>query len=228
MSAIDRPDRLTLPPLTPGQRLDRATFHERYAAMPQHIRAELVEGVVRIVSPLSNDHSEIDSDISDWLGRYVWRTPGLRKGMGATVKLAQDSEVQPDCLVRIIEGGRSRIVGSYIEGAPELMVEVARSSLPRDLGEKRLAYERAGVLEYLVASVDDDEITWLSLRDGEFAPIARDDDGLHRSLAFPGLWLDADALFRGDLDALFVALDHGLATPEHAAFAARLAAEGGR
>jgi Uma2 family endonuclease len=192
--------------------------------MPPHVRAELVGGVVRIVSPLSYDHSKVDSDISDWLGRYVWRTPGLRKGMDATVKLARDDEVQPDCLVRIVEGGRSRIAGAFIEDAPELMVEVARSSLPRDLGEKRLAYERAGVLEYLIAAVDHDEVTWLTLRDGEFAPIVRDDDGLHRSSAFPGLCLDADALFRGDLDALFAALDRGLATPEHAEFVARLAA----
>jgi len=227
VSTIDRTDRpSTLPPLAPGQRLDRPTFHERYAAMTPHVRAELVDGVVRIVSPLSYGHSRVDSDLSDWLGRYVWRTAGLRKGLGATVRLADDLEVQPDCLIRLVEGGRSRVVGPYIEGAPELMVEVARSTLPRDLGEKRRDYERAGVLEYLVAAVDRERVTWLTLRDEAYVPIAPDHAGLYRSTAFPGLWLDPGALFRGDLDALFAALDLGLATPEHAAFAARLAGAG--
>jgi hypothetical protein len=224
MSTVDRS---VLPPLVAGERLDRATFHERYEAMPPNVRAELVGGVVRIVSPLSHIHSWVDSHLSDWLGHYVRRTPGVEKGLAPSVFLAGDGEVQPDCMVRILEecGGRSRVEGGYMVGTPELMVEVARSSLPRDRGEKRRDYERAGVLEYLIAATELEEVTWLTRRDDAFTPFPPNDDGLYRSEAFPGLWLDSAALFAGDLNALIAALDLGLATPEHAAFATRLAGD---
>jgi hypothetical protein len=48
-------------------------------------------------------------------------------------------------------------------------------------------------------------------------------DGIYRSKVFPGLWLDAEAIFSEDLDRLIEVLEQGLATPEHAAFTAKLA-----
>ncbi len=231
MSTIDRTDRpSTLPPLAPGQRLDRPTFHERYAAMPPHVRAELVDGVVSMPSPLGNAHGEVDRDVGGWLFLYKRATPGVFSPGNATTILGDRDEVQPDGQLRIAEGsgGSSRIVDGYVTGPPELIVEVAGSSRGYDLGPKKAAYERAGVREYLVLGIIPEEVRWFILRGGRFAELAPGADGLYRSEAFPGLWLDAQALFGGDLDALIAALDLGLATPEHAAFVARLADEGGR
>lgn len=87
-------------------------------------------------------------------------------------------------------------------------------------------YERAGVLEYIVRALDPVEFLWFTLRNGAFVQDSPDADGLYRSTVFRGLWLDPAALLAGDLDRLFDALDLGLATPEHAAFAARLARAG--
>ena len=78
MSTIDRPSAGTVPPLVAGERLDRATFHERYEAMPPETRAELVGGVVYMPSPLRDDHGEIDNDLSGWLFHYKSHTPGVR------------------------------------------------------------------------------------------------------------------------------------------------------
>jgi Uma2 family endonuclease len=230
LSAIDRPDRLTLPPLTPGQRLDRATFHERYAAMPEDVRAELVEGVVYMPSPLGNAHGELDRNIGGWLFLYKKSTPGVYSPSNATTILGVKNEVQPDGQLRIREesGGSSRVVDGFVSGPPELIVEVGASSRNYDLGPKKAAYERAGIREYLFLGVVPEEVCWFALRDGRFAELTSGEDGLYRSEVFPGLWLDATALFAADLDALIAALDRGLATPEHAEFAARLAAEGGR
>src|SRR5204862_339486 len=114
-------------------------------------------------------------------------------------------------------------VDGYITGAPELVVEVARSSRAIDLGPKRTDYEQAGVREYLVVELGPDRVHWLALRDGRFEDLAPRADGWFRSEVFPGLWLDPSALFSGDLDGLSAALERGLATPEHAAFVARLA-----
>lgn len=225
MSTIDRPGPQVLPPLVAGQRLDQPTFHDRYAAMPEGVRAELVGGVVYMPSPLSYEHSDMDHLVSFWLVSYRRATPRLASGANATTKLGASGEVQPDSQLRIPQdqGGRSRIEGGYIVGAPELVVEVGKSSRLYDLGAKKAEYERAGVLEYLFVGIDPDEVRWFVRRDGQFAEVPPGADGILRSEVFPGLWLDPRALFAGDLDALIAALERGLATPEHAAFVAELA-----
>ena len=107
---------------------------------------------------------------------------------------------------------------------PELVVEIARSSRRIDLGEKLRDYERTGVLEYLVYGLDPDEVLWHARVGNRLVRIPPDGDGLHKSAAFPGLWLDPTALLAGNLDALIAALDLGIATDEHRAFVEQLAA----
>jgi len=225
MSTVDRPPLRILPPLVAGQRLDQPTFHERYAAMPPGTRAELVGGVVYMPSPLSFSHSEPDDALGYWLSHYKRFTPGVRGGPNATVKLGDYGEPQPDRLLLIPEGhgGLTRLVDGYIVGAPELVAEVALTTRSFDLGPKKADYERAGILEYLFIGIDRREICWFRRRDGRFADLLPGADGVFRSEVFPGLWLDPAALFAEDLDGLIATLDRGLATPEHAAFVARMA-----
>jgi Uma2 family endonuclease len=225
MSTVNRPGRRTLPPLVAGQRLDRATFHARYEAMPPGTWAELVGGIVYMPSPLRSEHAGTDDDVAYWLGHYRRFTPGVLGGGNATVFLGPGGEAQPDRHLRIPaeRGGHSRLVDGFIVGPPELVVEVARSSLAYDLGAKRSDYEQAGVLEYIVVGLDPDQVHWFALRGARFEALAPGPDGLYRSEAFPGLWLDPAALFAGDLNTLIEKLELGLATPEHAAFVDRLA-----
>jgi Uma2 family endonuclease len=214
-----------LPPLVAGQHLDQPTFHERYAAMPPETRAELVDGVVYMPSPLSYDHGEEDNNACGWLFHYKVYTPGVHSPNNATVKLDAKGEPQPDCQLFILFelGGQVRIdEGGYITGAPELIVEVARSSRQFDLGKKKGDYERAGVCEYVVIELDPDRIHWFIRRGDHFEDLPPGPDGIYRSEMFPGLWLDAEAFFAEDLVRMIQVLDQGLATPEHAAFLARL------
>ena len=225
MSTIDRVQTVATPPLVAGERLDRATFHERYEAMPPKTRAELIGGVVYMPSPLSLDHGDEDFLIAYWLGQYQRHTRGVAGSHNTSVFLGDDSETQPDLHLRIRTeyGGRTWRDGAYLAGPPELIVEISRSSRRIDLGPKKDDYERAGVAEYLVVGLDPDEVFWFVLREGSFEAIAPGVDGRYRSEVFPGLWLDPAALFAEDLDRLFAALDLGRATPEHAAFVDRLA-----
>ena len=226
MSTVDRPQTRTLPPLLHGQRLDRPTFHDRYAAMPPNTSAELVGGVVYMASPLFDDHGSGDYDLGGWLFHYQRFTPGVRGVSNVTTILGEDSEVQPDLQLRISErlGGRARVVGGYVVGPPELVVEIGKSSKFYDLGDKKDDYERAGVLEYLFLGVDPDGVRWFALNEGRYKEIEPGPDGLLRSRAFPGLWLDPIALFAEDLNGLIAGLERGLASPEHAEFVASLAA----
>ena len=208
-----------------GQRIDQPTFHERYEGMPPGTRAELIEGVVFIPSPVGYEHSDSHIPALVWLEHYARRTSGVQVLDNATVILNRSNEPQPDAMLRIRPeyGGRTKNEGRYLAGAPELVVEVSRSTRYMDLGPKLDAYERAGVLEYIVRASEPDEVIWHILEDGQIVALSPDAEGLLRSRVFPGLWLNTSALLSNDRDAVCETLMCGLNTPEHAAFVARLA-----
>jgi len=148
----------------------------------------------------------------------------VRVGDNATVRLGQDNEPQPDALLLIDpdRGGQVTLVDGYITGGPELAAEVAASSVSIDRNAKLRAYQRNGICEYLLWRVEDQAIDWFALRAGKYQPLPVGPDGILRSEVFPGLWLDAPALLAGDGVRVLGVLQQGLASPEHAAFVARL------
>ncbi len=214
------------PPLNPGDRLSRAEFERRYLAHPEIKKAELVEGVVYMPTPVRFAlHGEPHAWLMGWLGVYVAATPPVRIGDNATVRLDFENEVQPDALLRLdpAQGGRSHIdEDGYVAGPPELIVEIAAGSTSYDLHDKKRAYARNGVQEYLAIQVYDRRIDWFSLEEGVYRPLPADEAGVLRSRAFPGLWLDTEAFWAGDLAQMLAVLQRGLESEEHAAFVARL------
>ncbi len=218
-----------LPPLQNGDHLTRAEFERRYAAHPHLKKAELIEGVVHMPSPVHHEkHSKPHSRMVGWLFNYVMATPGTDFGDNATVRLDLENEVQPDAFLRLKEekGGRSRLsVDDYLEGAPELIVEVAASSVAYDLHEKLRVYRRNGVQEYLVLLAHEQETRWFQLVEGAYLPLEPGEDGVIRSQVFPGLQFHSDQFWTDDLAGLFATLQAGLSTPEHQEFAGRLAAK---
>jgi Uma2 family endonuclease len=215
-----------LPPLVEGDWLDQPTFHARYGAMPPGTRAELINGVVYMPSPVGLPHGREQMVASAWLNDYLVNTTGVEGLDNASTALGLKSEPQPDLMLRILPecGGRTRDEGGIIAGVPELLVEVSHSSRYTDLGPKLEDYERVGVQEYVVRALEPDAVYWFVLRDGRFTKLPPGPDGIYRSEVFPGLWLDPQALLRGDRRRLRAVVDLGCATPEHAAFVARLAA----
>jgi Uma2 family endonuclease len=214
-----------LPALEAGQRLDQPTFHERYEAMPEGTWAELVGGLVYMPSPVRSEHGEYDEVSALWTGIYRKSTRGVRGGRNSTVILDVSGECQPDGQLRIPQelAGQTRIVQGYIVGAPELLIEIARSSRHYDLNEKKSDYERAGALEYIVFELDPDRVHWFIRRADHFEDLSPGPDGIYRSECFPGLWLNPEAFYAEDLDRLVEVVEQGVRTPEHADFAARLA-----
>ena len=216
-----------IPELQAGDHLTRIEFERRYAAMPAVKKAELIEGVVYMPSPVSHkSHSRPHGMLTTALGIYCYATPGADLGSTPTVRLDLENEPQPDSLLRILPeyGGQSRDEDEYIAGPPELVAEVSASSASYDLHEKLRAYQRNGVREYLVWRVWDSAIDWFIQREGRFERLPLTDAGHYHSEVFPGLWLDPSALIRGDFPQVMVLLQQGLASPEHAAFVARLQA----
>lgn len=225
MTTTEKPTTSVLP-LESGDRLARDEFERRYAAMPFLKKAELIEGVVYVASPVRvRKHGKPHSDIVTWLGTYAAHTPGIMVCDNTTVRLDFDNEPQPDALLRIDEvyGGQSRISDDdYVEGAPELIVEIAASSASYDLHDKLRVYRRNGVQEYIVWQVAERAIRWLSWQEGDYLSLTPDDRGLIGSRVFPGLNLNVTALLKGDLAEVLAEVQRGLATAAHQDFVERM------
>ncbi len=215
-----------IPPLENGDRLSRHEFERRYEVMPHIQKAELVEGVVYVASPLRfESHAEPHGWIVTWLGVYQISTPGVRLGIEPTVRLDLDNEPQPDGVLFINSSStrQARLsADDYIEGAPELVVEIAASSAAYDLHDKKKVYRRNGVQEYIVWQIFENKLDWFYLSAGEYVLLEPDAEGVLRSPVLPGLWLSVPSLLEGNMASVLAVLQQGLNSPQHAEFVKRL------
>ncbi|MBE9169982.1 Uma2 family endonuclease [Pleurocapsales cyanobacterium LEGE 06147] len=223
---VANPSNRTTPiilPLENGDRLTRYEFERRYQAMPNLKKAELIEGVVYVPAALRfRSHGQPHANLIIWLGMYKIATPGVELGDNVTVRLDLDNEPQPDAVL-FINGGQARISeDDYIEGAPELVVEVAASSAAYDLHDKKRAYRRNGVQEYLVWRVYENELDWFCLEAGEYVRLELDAEGILCSRVFPGLWLAIPSLLSGKMNEVLAVLQQGLDSDRYQEFSQRL------
>jgi hypothetical protein len=211
-----------IPLLEPGDRLTREEFERRYEAMPNLKKAELIEGVVYMPSPVRlRRHGNPHFRFIGWLSHYETHTSIVIGGDNATARLDMDNEPKPDAMLLLdpAHGGQAIITDDdYVERGPELTGEISGSTVSFDLHTKLAVYRRNGVREYVVWRVLDQQIDWFVLRAGEFVPLTPDASGILRSEVFPGLWLDAPALIRGDMPRVLEVVHQGVTSAEHAAF----------
>lgn len=214
------------PGLENGDRMDHREFHRRFELRPDIKKAELIEGIVYMSSPATARHGRPQSAIVHLLMTYQLATPGVECLDNVTVLLSPDDEPMPDALLRLEErcGGRSRIDPEhYVDGAPELVVEIAASTVSKDLHARKRAYRRAGVREYLVWRTEDRAQDWFILENGRYRTVAPDAAGVIESKTFTGLRLAVGQMVAGDLAGATTELNRGLAGAAHREFAARLA-----
>lgn len=196
------------PSLESGDHLTREEFHRRYCQRPDIKKAELVEGVVYVGGRVrAMDHGQPNATIAGWLGFYVAHAPEVQAALHATVILDERNEVQPDVLAWRPELGAAHLTDEgYLEGAPQLVVEVAANSASYDLHVKKEAYRRNGVREYVVWRTIDGALDWFELRDGAYVEREPDADGIIESAQFAGLRLHVPSLLAGDAAGVLAAL----------------------
>lgn len=214
-----------LPPLLRnGDRMSQSEFHRRYEQYPEDVKFELIKGTVYMASPEGMPHSVYVVRLGTVLGNFEAETPGVEAASDPTVILGGESEPQPDLLLRILPdfGGRTRTQHIYLAGPPELVIEIAYSSVAIDLHDKKDDYLRNGVYEYVVVCLEEEETHWFDLVSDKSKKLPR--DGVLRSKQFPGLLIDTPALFSGDRKQLLRTAKAGLASPQHARFVRRLEA----
>ena len=217
-----------IPPLENGDHLKWPEFARRYHAMRSHVKAELINGVVFMASPVSQRyHSSPHFNLITWLGTYRKRTKGVEGGGNGTLRLDDENSPQPDAFlfVRPEHGGHVQLdEDGYVIGAPEWAGEVSASTASLDMYEKKQTYKQFGVREYLVWRVYDQRIDWFILRGDDYELLPLSADGIYRSEVLPGLWLDPQMLIEDNIGRLDEVADQGIASPEHAVFVARLQA----
>ena len=206
-------------PMYSGDRLTQQEFHRRYEQYPDNFKFELIGGVVYMASPTGFPHGNYDGIVGMLLGVYATETEGTDFANNATVILANDSEPQPDhvLFVRPEFGGRTSLKKEkFLAGPPELVAEIAHSSVSIDLHGKKDDYRRAGVLEYIVVCVAEKQVRWFDLTVDQ--ELKFDEDRVVRSRVFPGLWIDSDALIQRDTKRLLNILQQCIATQQHQDF----------
>jgi Uma2 family endonuclease len=179
-----------------GDCYSRPDFHERYLRLGDFHGIELIEGVVYLRGRIPMTHASPHGDVIGWLGRYEIEHPEAEALGTCTVLLDELNEPEPDAL--LLRRSGMRLEDDFLASTPELIVEVAYSSHSRDLHQKKRAYERNGVLEYIVWRTLDGAIDWFQLRDGVYVQREPDADGIIASEVFPGLRLDIAAMLAGD------------------------------
>ena len=216
-----------IPPLESGDRLTRPEFERRYNAMPANVKAQLIEGVVYVASSLRHtQHGKPHSRMMTWLGVYQVFTPKVDLSVEPTVRLDLDNEPQPDAVLFIEPkaGGQIKISREgYLEGSPELIVEIAASSAAIDTGSKKQAYRRNGVLEYIIWQSYENKLDWFVLEAGDYIQLQPDEAGMIKSRIFPGLWLAVNELLSGNMQQVLQVLQTGLGSDEHQQFIEQLA-----
>ncbi|MBM3738395.1 MAG: Uma2 family endonuclease [Acidobacteria bacterium] len=205
-------------PLVTGQHMDLEEFVRRWDALPDLKNAELIDGVVYVASPVGPSHGTPDIILHTWMCTYSLKTPGVEAVCNTSCEVS-GSMPQPDSALRILPeyGGRTRTGRSWIDGPPDLIVEVSDSSVRKDLGPKRALYERSRVSEYITYEVATGRLTWRWLGPGGIYRVLKPEpDGSIRSRIFPGLWLDPKAIATNQSPLPMLA--KGMRSPEYREF----------
>ena len=110
-------------------------------------KVELIQGEIRYMPPMSSEHSASIEQLDEWFQDH--RRNDYRVRCQLTLHLGPDFSPDPDlAIVR----RREQSVGG-IDPQPAdvlLIIEISKTSLQRDLGQKALGYARAQVPEVWV------------------------------------------------------------------------------
>jgi Uma2 family endonuclease len=210
-----------------GDVLTKEEFLCRWEDTPEIRHAELLEGVVYVNSAaISTRHGRPQGIILRWLYEYESHTPNAEVFPPVTSILSDEDVPEPDAVMYIDhpKHGNCQIEEKgYLEGAPELVVEIAASSSSKDLHVKKRVYQKAGVKEYIVWRTVRPGFDWFVLKEGEYVSLMADpNDGYLKSCAFPGLWMDLEALLSMDKRKVIERMQASFNTSEHRDFVAKL------
>jgi len=160
---------------------------------------ELDDGVLYIMASGTRDHQflilQFSRRLDDYLDGFEQSPAHFYHEM--TTILSRELQRAPEPDIVIVREGRPGILeGRWVEGAPDIVVEILSTDRSRDLVRKRRIYAEAGVLEYWPVDPRNDTVTQLELRDGQYVEraVLGADDVLATPL-LPGLSIPLADIF---------------------------------
>jgi Uma2 family endonuclease len=137
----------------------RMTYDDLQRLPDDGKRHELVGGVLQVTPAPDVRHQQIVLELGMRLRTFARANDsGTVLVARVDVRLGDADVVEPDVLY-VARGGRARITQRWIEGPPELLIEVLSPSSRRaDAVVKRQLYEHHGVLEYWLVDPESDSV----------------------------------------------------------------------
>jgi Uma2 family endonuclease len=207
MAVMDRPRakadvlRERIEALRPGDvfSIDRPISVEEFCEyVSDEGSAELVNGVIFIMSPPTDAHEAV----AIWLARVVGLYVELR-GLGEVragrsgVRISRTSLREPDLLF-FRKDRLDHMTGRGVHGAPDLAIEIVDSAKARrEAVQKQAQYEEIGVTELWVIDLPRRELRQFLLDDGEFVRVQAERETEVTSRAVEGFRLRSECLFQG-------------------------------
>ncbi|WP_459558498.1 Uma2 family endonuclease [Lacunimicrobium album] len=218
------------PILHEGDHLTFDEFIARWENMNEFERRgkhpELINGKVYMnAAAISySGHGQPQRMILGLFEHFVAETPGVEWAAPVTAKLDDESGPEPDAELFILPefGGNVQINNGFLTGTPDLVIEIAASSVSKDMFEKRDMYEQAGIPEYLVWRTEDRAFDYFRLEKQQYVHRTLDPEEKWFSRTFPTLVFDIHFLLAIDYRAALKTLRQSLASPAHAVFVAEL------
>ncbi len=148
----------------------RLSYRDWLATPDDGMLREIVDGEIFVTPTPVIKHQRISREL-EFRILQILRTHDLGEILDAPVgvKLSDEDVLEPD-LVVIRKEHAARVLSQYIEGAPDLVIEILSPGTARhDLHTKRDRYELFQVPEYWIVDPEAESIEILVLRDGRYA-----------------------------------------------------------
>ena len=161
---------------------------------------ELDDGVLYIMPSGTRDHQFLHFQFGWHLQNYLngFDEPPAHFYQEMTTILSRELQRAPEPdMVIVLEERPGILEGRWVEGAPDIAIEILSTGRRRDLVRKRQIYAEAGVLEYWPVDPRNDTVTQLELHDGEY--VERAELGVYNTLTtplLPGLSIPMADIFR--------------------------------
>lgn len=174
----------------------RVTFDEYLDWLTEEAKADLIDGVIHMQSPPADVHERIFIFLTGILNAFVVRRKlGIVRGSRTTLKFSEANGTQPD-IVFISNSSRNRVHPYYMDGAPEVVVEILSPSTRKlDRGKKMALYAKHGALEYWQLDPENQIAEFFRNYNGAWLPMPVSDDDVFHSEFIPGFWLNTNWLF---------------------------------
>ncbi len=183
----------------------KITFEQFLQWLDEDTCAEWIDGEVRIMSPVSDEHADVSGFLLA-LFRYFVEAHGLGivRSEPFLVRLGADLPAYSPDIFFVVASRQNLFRPTYFDGAPDLVVEViSPESRARDRGEKFENYEKAGVREYWLIDPERRRAEFYALgEDGFYEPITADAQGVIHSRVLEGLWVKPEWFWQKPLPGL--------------------------